>query len=80
MMFSKTQKTDSQDEIEINLYFESIKNISFNNSLIKCFIFLLIFFCSVTDMISSSFATSNSQSCESILNRTVEILEKLRDY
>ena len=76
-MFLRTQKTDSRNEIKIDLYFESIESISFNNSSIECFIFLLIFFCSVTDMILSSSATLNSQSHEDILNKTVE---KLQDY
>ena len=77
VMFLRTQKTDSQNEIKIDLYFESIESISFNNSSIECFVFLLIFFCSVTDMILSSSATLNSQSHEDILNKTVE---KLQDY
>ncbi len=69
--FSRTQKTGSRGEIEIGLYFESIGSISFNNSSIERFVFLLIFFCSVTGTVSSSSATSNSQPREGILNRTV---------
>lgn len=71
MTFSKTQKTDSRGEIEIGLYFESIEGISFNNLSIERFVFLLTFFCSVTGTVSSSSATSNSQSHGGILNRTV---------